>query len=234
MDRLIRLFEIVQILRRARRPMTAAHIAERLQVSPRTIYRDVAALQNMAVPIDGEAGLGYLLRPGFDLPPLAFSATELEAIQVGMALLPRTGDAGLARAAEGVIDKIRNAIPPEDANWIDAGGLRASGWHEQPQSGPDMAMLRSAIRDARKLDIRYLDSAGAATTRVILPLVLIYYVEVTVIAAWCELRTDYRHVRTDRIAQVQPLDHYFIREANSHRVRWQEQNLPPPPGELSN
>ena len=153
---------------------------------------------------------------------------------MGMALLPLTGDASLARPAEGVIDKIRNAIPPEDANWIDAGGLRASGWHEQPQSGPDMAMLRSAIRDARKLDIRYLDSAGAATTRVILPLVLIYYVEVTVIAAWCELRTDYRHFRTDRIAQVQPLDHYFIREANSHRVRWQQQNLPPPPGELSN
>src|SRR5580693_4879288 len=111
MRRSDRLFDVIQALRTARKPMTAAALAERLEVTVRTIYRDVATLQARRVPIEGAAGLGYMLRRGFDLPPLMFTTDEIDAIAVAMRMLHRTGDRGLQSAAESVLSKVTVALP---------------------------------------------------------------------------------------------------------------------------
>lgn len=194
MHKPIRMLDLIATLRAARGAMTAAEIAARLGTSVRTVYRDVAALQAMGVPVDGAAGLGYLLRPGFDLPPLNFTPEEIEAIIVGLALLPRTGDRGLVAAARSVAAKIEAAQPRRQRP-----GIAASGWHALPQARTEPALLRRAIREERRLAIAYRDGAGRLTQRAVLPVALIYYVDAVILAAWCELREDFRHFRLDRI-----------------------------------
>lgn len=199
MHKPIRMLDIIAILRAARQPLTAARIAERLETSRRTVYRDIAALQSMGVPIDGAAGLGYILRPGFHLPPLNFSAEEAEALVVGLALLQRTGDRGLTEAAQTVAAKIAAAQPvPVSDKPIRS--LFASDWHDIPAAKTDLAILRRAIREERVLHIAYSNAQGQHSHRSILPLALIYYIDSVVLAAWCDLRRDFRHFRADRIS----------------------------------
>ena len=145
MRRADRLFELIHLLRRARQAMTAAQLAEALEVTPRTIYRDVAALMAMRVPIDGAAGVGYIMRPGYDLPPLMFDREEVEAVAVGLQLLNRTGDRDLQVAARRVAAKIADVLPDLRANELDDGRFVVSGFGAP--SAADMGMLRSAVRD---------------------------------------------------------------------------------------
>lgn len=196
MSRVIRQFQIVGLLRAARRGLTAAQLAERLEVSARTVYRDLSGLQAMGIPVEGAAGLGYVLRPGFDLPPLNFTRAEAEALRVALALLPRTGDATLVAAAETAAQKL--GLDPEGA----------SGWHAIP-AGIDPAPLRRAIRDARVLVLRYRDAAGQETAREVLPLDLTYFVEAQVLGGWCRLRQAPRHFRLDRILAAEPTGEGF-------------------------
>lgn len=207
MGKPIRMFQIIEHLRAARRGLTGGKLAERLGVSLRTIYRDIAALQAMGVPIDGAAGVGYLIRPGFSLPPLHFTADEAEAIAVALALLPRTGDAGLLAAAERVADKLARASPASGAPT-----LNASGWHDIP-AGIDAAALRRAIRECRVVALSYRAKDGTETRREILPLALTYFVESQVLAAWCRLRGDIRHFRLDRITACRTTGEGFAAEA---------------------
>ncbi|MEL7257190.1 MAG: YafY family protein [Pseudomonadota bacterium] len=218
MTRSTRLFDIIQILRTADGPVTAQHLGDELEVTKRTIYRDVAALQAMRVPVDGEAGVGYMLRAGYDLPPLMFSAEELEALYVGMALLHRTGDPGLERAARRAAEKIATALP---------GGaphvpLRVSGWNRVPREGADAEQLRGYIRDAVELEVTYVDLKDVRTTRVIKPLALTYHIEVVLLAAWCELRQDFRSFRIDRISVFVPTGELFPQEVGTLRKAWTE------------
>lgn len=197
MQKPIRMLDLIATLRAARGALTAAVIADRLGASVRTVYRDVAALQAMGVPIDGAAGLGYILRPGFHLPPLNFTPDEAEAIAVGLALLRRTDDRGLTQAADSVAAKIAAVQPRRPGP-----ALVASPWHDLPPAAVDGALLRRAIREERALSVTYRDEAGRNTERRILPLAMIYYVEATVLAAFCELRQDFRHFRHDRIGEA--------------------------------
>ena len=152
MNRSSRMFEIIQLLRSARRSMTAADLADELEVTKRTIYRDILALQSMRVPIDGEAGIGYIMRPGFDLPPLMFTAEEAEAIAVGMSLLGRTGDAGLEKAARNVVRKISDVMHSDEQNRNESGALSesvfASGWHKIPASDICLLYTSPSPRDS--------------------------------------------------------------------------------------
>ena len=229
MNRSSRLFEIIQLLRSARGSMTAEELAKELEVTRRTIYRDILTLQSMRVPIDGEAGIGYLMRAGFDLPPLMFTAEEAEAIAVGMSLMGRTGDAGLEKAAQSVVRKISDVMPSDVLTHSDSGSplsqsVFASGWHNIPAADIDTRILRQSIRDEEKLSIEYLDVQACSTSRVILPLAVIYYVDAVVLAAWCELRNDFRHFRTDRIQTCVP-DKTFFRESGYQlRERWLAQH----------
>lgn len=215
-----RLFEIIQILRLSRRVVTAAEIAEQLEVTPRSIYRDIAALQAMRVPIEGERGLGYILRPGFDLPPLMFSVEETEAIVLGLALLERTADTGLKQAARRVNAKIAAAVPVPLRQVLQGNALQAWGSIAPAPEGIDLAMVRAAIRDERKLLIDYRDELANATERTVRPLALVYYSATAVIVAWCELRKAIRNFRADRVEDCQPLEDFFLGEGNALRELW--------------
>ncbi len=217
MSRFYRLFEIVQILRAAPGPLTAAELASRLEVTPRTIYRDMAALQARDVPIAGEAGIGYVMRGGFDLPPLAFSAEEADAIAIGLALVRRTDDAGLERAAAGAAAKIAAASPRANAG---DRRLYAPAWDVNIADVVSLADLRAAISDERKLRLGYCDTAGRLTERTVLPIALVYYAEAAVLAAWCELREDFRHFRADRIGACAALGERFAGQGRALRAEW--------------
>lgn len=215
-----RLFEIIQILRVARRPITAAAIAERLEVTVRSIYRDIAALQAMRVPIDGERGIGYILRPGFDLPPLMFTIEETEAVVLGLALIERTGDKELTEAAKKVAGKIAAAVPQPLRQLVSARSLHAWGPVAPQPQNIDFTLIRRAIRDEEKLDIDYRDEQGRITQRVIRPLALIYYLDAAVIVGWCELREAIRNFRLDRTQSCKQTGLHFRNEGDALRNLW--------------
>ncbi len=220
MSRSIRMFEIIQILRVARRPMTAQSIAEELEVTRRTIYRDIVSLQAMRVPIDGEAGIGYVMRPGFDLPPLMFGDEEVEAIMVGLALIGRTGDESLQRAAVSVRRKIEEATHCPGSRHFRDPSLFTSKWHDIPEPAVDLRLLRQCVRDEVAISINYRSVVGEESQRTVLPLALVYYVDVQILAAWCELRQDYRHFRIDRINSCTLHGNSFSSKAQALRTTW--------------
>ena len=215
------MFEIIQTLRRAKAPVTAQGLADDLEVTKRTIYRDIATLQGQRVPIEGEAGIGYILRPGFDLPPLMFSSEEVEAISVGLAMLTRSGDAGLFAAARRVTEKISDVLP-ENAGSVENSPLFVSGWNAIPSSSVSPERLRHAIRAEQVLHLAYRDEKGRETERAIKPLALIYYVDALVVAAWCELREGFRHFRLDRITSCTETERTFIGQGAALRTAWEE------------
>jgi predicted DNA-binding transcriptional regulator YafY len=220
MARSDRLFEIIQILRAAPAPVRAEDLAQTLEVSKRTIYRDIAALQMMRTPVEGEAGVGYVLRTGYDLPPLNFDAEEIEALHVGLAMLVRTGDTELQQAAKRVSRKIKDVHAAAD--W-----LQVAPWGA-PQDDPDkgcvsVALLRQAVRASQKLRISYLSNSGEHSQRVLRPLGLIYHVDTILLGAWCELRGGFCHFRTGQIHAVDVLDEAFCSEAQILRGLWLQQ-----------
>ena len=200
MDKTGRLFAIIDGLRRRRRPVTAEVLAEEQGVSVRTLYRDIQALIALGAPIEGAAGVGYILRPGFFLPPLMFTADELEALVLGARWVEGRQDGSLSRAAGLALAKIAAASPDELKQRIDEAGLWPvnSQWRES--DAPLLATVRDAMRAEKVLHIDYADERGKATARAIWPAALAYYEEKQIIAAWCLLRQDYRSFRIDRIA----------------------------------
>ena len=209
MRRADRLFYIIQVLRTATRPVTAAALAAELEVTPRTVYRDVATLQARRVPIEGAPGIGYVLRRGFDLPPLMFTDEEIEAIVVGMRLLRRTGDIGLQDASASVLSKIEVVLPAALRSQLAAPAAFVSAHGAPTPEVADLSTIRGAIRDERKLRIDYVDQNGRASSRTIWQFAVAYYVEATLINAWCELRDDFRHFRADRVRALTVLDEGF-------------------------
>ncbi|MEM7074489.1 MAG: YafY family protein [Pseudomonadota bacterium] len=218
MTRSTRLFDIIQILRSAPNPVTAATLARELEVTQRTIYRDMAALQAMRVPVEGEAGLGYIMRAGFDLPPLMFNAEELEALNVGLSLLVRTGDSGLERAARRAGEKISSAVNGA----VPAAPLHSSGWHVIAHGPVSPEDARRFIRVAMELKIRYRNGEGRVTERAIKPIALIYYIEVIVLVAWCEWRGAIRNFRLDRIEDCDHTGRSFQEDVARLREQWHE------------
>lgn len=205
-----RLFDILRILRAAKQPVTAASIADELEVTVRTIYRDLATLQARRVPIEGAAGIGYVLRRGFDLPPLMFTEDEAEAIAVGVRMLARTGDPGLAKAAESVLSKVTLVVPDPLRDYLSTAPVFVSKSGAPVPARADLpTTFRHAIRDGRKVRIAYRDEDGRDTRRIIQPFAIAYYVEATLVCAWCELRNDIRHFRADRVVDAEVLDEGF-------------------------
>lgn len=197
MGRTQRLLTLMDALRRHRRPVTAATLAGELSVSVRTIYRDVQSLIGLGAPIDGEAGLGYLLRGGFFLPPLMFDEDEIEALVLGARWVERQQDPALADAARNALAKIAAAAPK---NLRDA--MAETGLWAPPGLAPraiNLQPIREAIRREQKLAVSYVDGNGQATERTIWPIGLAFYEGRETIAAWCELREGFRHFRTDRV-----------------------------------
>lgn len=206
MRRADRLFDVIQALRTAKGPVTAAALAKQLEVTVRTVYRDVATLQARRVPIEGAPGIGYVLRRGFDLPPLMFTTEEVDAIAVGAKLVRRLRDPALQDAAANVLAKIAIVLPNATRTYFDAAPFYVSEGSARVPEGVDLSEIRGAIRDRRKVRLEYVDEQGQVTRRTVWPIAMAYYVDVTLIAAWCELRADYRHFRVDRIEALNLLD----------------------------
>lgn len=232
MRRTDRLFDIIQALRGSTRPLTAALLAERLEVTVRTIYRDIAALQASRVPIEGAPGIGYILRRGFDLPPLMFTSDEIDAIAVGARHARRLRDPKLQQAAESVLAKVTAVVPEGLQSYLRLPPFYVSEGSAPAVTGIDLAEVRDAIHSARKIAIEYVDERDHRTARTIWPIAMAYYVDVTVIAAWCELRQDFRHFRADRIDSARFLDDRFTSESARLSAQWMALNhesrkLPP-------
>jgi predicted DNA-binding transcriptional regulator YafY len=222
MRRTDRLFDIIQALRSAKGPLTATELARQLEVTPRTIYRDIATLQARRIPIEGAAGFGYVLRRGFDLPPLMFTAEETEAILVGALLTRRTGDPGLKAAADSVLAKVSAILPSTLQNQLTSPSFFVSEHGAIEPAIADLALIRRAIRSRNKLRIDYLDREGVRTGRQIWPIAIAYFVEVTLVCAWCELRGDYRHFRADRIQSLKVTEEIFSTEGGRLMTEWPE------------
>ncbi|MBZ5712765.1 helix-turn-helix transcriptional regulator [Nannocystis pusilla] len=210
MSRATRLLDLLQLLRRHRAPVSGPALAEALGVSIRTLYRDIATLQAQGADIQGEPGLGYVLRPGFTLPPLMFSVDELEALVLGSRWVAVRGDARLGAAAADAVAKIRAVLPDALRETVDAATLTVPMLRDEPVA-VDVAVIRGAARREHKLVITYRDLDGADTTRTIWPLLIGFFDRVQVLAAWCELRQDYRGFRVDRIRSVEARDERFPR-----------------------
>lgn len=220
MRRADRLFDIIQRLRTASRPVTAAELADDLEVTSRTVYRDIATLQARRVPIEGAPGIGYVLRKGFDLPPLMFTIDEVEAIAVGARLVHRLRDPKLQEAAEAVLAKVSVVLPERLRSHIAETPIYVSPGMAAEAQGTDLAEIRAAIRDSRKLYIAYTDEAGRRTNRAIWPIAMAYYVDVTLVGAWCELRSDYRNFRVERITASRVLDEHFDQDNGRLFAEW--------------
>jgi predicted DNA-binding transcriptional regulator YafY len=229
MARAQRLLDLIDLLRRHRFPVTGATLASALDVSLRTLYRDIATLQQQGARIEGEPGLGYVLRPGFLLPPLMFSEDELEALVLGVRWVATNGDRRLANAAEGALARISAVLPDGLRASLDTNGLlvpplsRGAGPCAMPDPGDALlANIRAAIRANRKLELDYCDADGKASARRVWPVALGYFEQVRVLAAWCELRGDFRHFRADRIAGLRLLDEPCPRPRRTLLAEWRK------------
>ena len=222
MTRSERLFALIQALRRHRRPVTAQQLASELSVSVRTIYRDIETLVAQGASIAGEAGVGFVMRPGFTLPPLMFRDEELEALILGSRWVAQLPDAPLSRAAADVVAKISAVLPEHLRHRVEDAGLFAVPRIAVAPDRIDVSVVREAIREERKLCIEYLNDQDEATTRVIWPIALAFFERVRVLVAWCELRQAFRHFRTDRITSARLTGQRLPRRRPQLLAEWRD------------
>lgn len=230
MRRADRLFQIIQLLRR-KHVITAAAMAEELEVSERTVYRDIHDLVGSGVPIEGEAGVGYMLRRGFDLPPLMFTAPEIEAMVLGARVVQSWGDAALAKSAGDALARVEAALPDKLKAKMQSTPLYAPGFHVRGETMQRLSELRQAIESRCVTRMAYTDNELAETDRTVRPLGLFFWGRTWSVTGWCELRNDFRDFRLDRIRELQVLperwepepgkmlDDYF-RRMDEHEAEW--------------
>jgi predicted DNA-binding transcriptional regulator YafY len=226
MSRAARLLDLIQNLRNRRAPVSGSDLASELGVSLRTLYRDIATLQAQGADIRGEPGLGYVLRPGFTLPPLMFSPDELEALVLGSRWVAgRADDPRLGKAAEQALSKIATVLPQDMRHGIDVATLLVAGRRVEPTL-VDPALIRDAIRKEQKLRISYTAESAEPTERVIWPICIAYFDSTRVVTAWCELRQAFRHFRIDRISALDSLAERYPRRRAVMFKEWRrEQGL---------
>lgn len=239
MSRARRLLDLIQILRRHRYPVTGAKLAGELDISLRTLYRDIATLQAQGASVEGEAGLGYVLRPGFMLPPLMFSEDEIEALVLGARWVAERGDERLAVAAADALARITAILPPDLRHLpADSGLLVGPARVDPDQQVREQAagnhrhylpLLRQAIRSEHTITLHYQDEKGAASSRTVWPFALGFFEHVRVLVAWCELRQDFRHFRVDRIVTLTVTAHRYPRRRQILLREWRDQQGIPRP-----
>jgi predicted DNA-binding transcriptional regulator YafY len=220
MRRADRLFQIIQVLRRSSRPVTASQLAGELEVSQRSVYRDVADLIGQRVPIRGEAGIGYVLDRDYDMPPLMLTPDELEAAVLGAQWVAAKGDVVLANAARDLIAKIAAVVPDRLRPFIEEPSIGAPPRQTMTVDGLDIARTRLWIRSGRKIQIRYRDDQSRESERTIWPTMIGFAETVRLLAAWCELRQAFRHFRTDRIVEAEFLEERHGVRPSELRARW--------------
>src|SRR6266704_3447491 len=215
MSRAQRLLDLIQALRQHRRPVSGAMLADEAGVSLRTLYRDIETLKAQGAHIDGEAGVGYVLRPGFMLPPLMFSEEEIEALVLGSRWVHQRADRALADAAA-------NVLPKDLRETLDDSGMLIAPGEPIAAGDAQLPKIRQAIRTERKIGLSYRDKDGAASRRTIWPFAVGFFEKARVVVAWCELREDYRHFRTDRITTLTLTDSRYPRRRQAMLKEWRE------------
>lgn len=229
MTRAQRLLELLQILRRHRHPVRGAVLAAELGISLRSLYRDIATLQAQGADIEGAAGLGYVLRPGFLLPPLMFTEDEIAALVLGSNWVARRGDAPLARAAGNALAKIGAVLPPELREDLGNSSLLVGPALNRAEHDVDLTLIRRAIKGERRLELRYRAGDGRETRRTVWPIALAFFEEARVLVAWCELRGNFRHFRADRILGMNLLESRYPRRRQGLLRQWRESEGIPAP-----
>jgi predicted DNA-binding transcriptional regulator YafY len=227
-SRAARLLELLQVLRRYHYPVTGTALASELGISLRTLYRDIGSLQAQGATIDGEAGVGYRLRPGFALPPLMFATDELEALALGSRWVAQQGDTQLSLAARNALAKIASVLPTTLREELDSSAMLVGPAKPGSTVVCDLAVVRRAIRTERKLSIAYRDRESRESRRKIWPFALGFFEEVRVIAAWCETRLAYRHFRADRIQELAIMDERYPRKRTALLREWRDREKIPP------
>jgi len=217
-----RLLQLIQLLRSHRFPVAGAQLAATLGISLRTLYRDIGTLQEQGARIEGEPGLGYVLRPGFMLPPLMFSEEEIEALVLGSRWVAQRTDHRLSAGAQSALTKIASVLPPDLRLALDANALLVGPAPHQISETVDVSLIRQAIRAEHKATIRYCDLKGIESSRTIWPFALGYFDHVRVLVAWCELRAGFRHFRTDRIMGLTQEPQRYPQRRQALLKQWRE------------
>ena len=237
MRRADRLFQIIQILRRNPKPKTAETLAAELETSKRTVYRDIADLIGQRVPIRGEAGIGYVLEAGLDLPPLMLTPDEIEAAVLGAQWVALHSDPALARAAQDLIAKIGAVVPERLRPYLFEPATDLPPAKNLAADGLDMRRVRAQIHAGRKIALRYRDEQGRESERKVWPVTVGYLETVRHLIAWCELRQDFRSFRTDRVIAAGFLDERYPERPGTLRAKWRRtldrSHLPSPEAEIS-
>jgi predicted DNA-binding transcriptional regulator YafY len=221
MTRAQRLLALLQALRRRRTPVSGDNLAQELGISLRTLYRDIATLREQGARIEGEPGIGYVLKPGFLLPPM-FTEDEIEALVLGGRWVAQHGDERLADAAREAVGKIASVLPDGLRRTLDGTGLLVARAQEAGPANPHMAAIRGALREECKLVIDYCDEAGRSSRRTVWPVALGFFERIRMLAAWCELRQDFRHFRLDRIATLEITHERYPRQRRALLQEWRE------------
>ena len=223
-SRAARLLQLLEHLRTYRHPVAGAQLAQAQGVSLRTLYRDIATLREQGAQIEGDPGVGYVLRPGFTLPPLMFSDDELEALVLGARwVASHAADPELARAARDAVQRIGAVLPPELRLAVETSGLFVPARAHAPSPAPWLPVLRRAIRDEHALLLHYRDEGGAVTQRRIWPFAMAFFDHARLIAAWCELRQDFRHFRADRVVDLADSGTRYPERRHALIRRWRAQ-----------
>lgn len=229
MSRAQRLLDLIQVFRRHRNPVSGASLAAELGVALRTIYRDIDTLRGQGASIDGEPGVGYVLRPGFMLPPLMFTEDEIEALVLGSRWVSERTDQPLGQAARNALAKIAAVLPPDLRQGLDASSLMVVPGAKIPAGESGLPTIREAIRRERKLAISYADEARTATERTVWPIALAFFDRVRIVVGWCELRDDFRHFRTDRIIGLSMQSARYPERRAALQKAWREKRGIPGP-----
>ncbi|MGC4191549.1 MAG: YafY family protein [Thermomicrobiales bacterium] len=230
MSRSERLLDLMQLLRLHRFPVSGERLAKDLGISVRTLYRDIATLQAQGAEIEGTPGRGYLLKPGFMLPPLMFTEEEIEALVLGTRWVAARTDPALSRAGSSALARIAAVLPADLREQVEQTGLfvpaRRKPAEEQtlPATAPILPRLREAIRDELKVRIAYRNEGGKDSERTIWPIAIAFFEQVQVISSWCELRQDYRNFRLDRIAHLALTAERYPRSRHELLEEWRKAN----------
>lgn len=223
MSRAARLLDLLQVFRRYKRPVSGASLAEELGVSLRTIYRDIETLKSQGAAIDGEAGVGFVLKPGFMLPPLMFTEDEIEALVLGSRWVAEQADQPLGAAARNALVKIAAVLPDDLRAGLDESTLLVVPGTPLAAGESELPLIRDAIRRQRKLSISYADANGACSDRTIWPIALAFFDRTRVVVSWCELRNDFRHFRADRIIHLTVESKSYPQRRAALMKQWRDQ-----------
>jgi predicted DNA-binding transcriptional regulator YafY len=229
LSRAQRLLDILQLLRQYRYPVKGQELASKLNISLRTLYRDIKTLQHQGAPIEGEAGLGYVLQPGYMLPPLMFSDEEIEAMVLGMRWVVKKGDVQLRKSAMSALSKVSAVVPSDLKNQLESSSLLVGPGDVLDSEKVDLTLIRQTIRSQFKVHITYSDQKGAESDRIIWPFAIAFFENVRVVVAWCETRQAFRHFRYDRIKSFTPMNIRYPKSRQSLLKEWRKaEGIPTP------